>query len=168
MVAWNIIIISSGQTGAERAALDFAIKHDIPHGGWSPKGRTDLDGPVDARYKLKETPAEQNPHRSEWNVRDSDATVVFTLSEKATGSSMKPIRLAKDLKKPFLHLHPGILAASEKLIAFTEKHSVRRLHVAGANESNEADLHAWVDKVLEKMLKTLEGRENEARVRGMR
>src|SRR3954470_20126383 len=168
MAAWNIIIISSGQTGAERAALDFALKHNIPHGGWSPKERAAADVPADTRYKLKETPSDENPHRSEWNVRDSDATVVFTLTEKANGTSSKPIRLAKDLKKPFLHLHPGILAASEKLIAFTEKHSVRRLHVAGANESNEAELHAWVDKVLEKMLKTLQGRENEAHGRSMR
>lgn len=46
---WTIIIISGGQTGADRAALDFAIKHGIPHGGWCPQGRKALDGPLDPK-----------------------------------------------------------------------------------------------------------------------
>ena len=49
-------IISGGQTGADRAARDWAIKHGIPHGGWCPKGRKAEDGPIDAKYQLKETP----------------------------------------------------------------------------------------------------------------
>jgi hypothetical protein len=149
------VIISGGQTGADRAALDFAIKHKIPHGGWCPKGRKALDGPLDAKYKLKETPSEDYLERNEWNVRDSDATVVFTLANKATEGSLKTIGFAKKLKKPWLHLHPGILACSQKLIAFTEKHSVRRLNVAGSRESKEPGLYEWVTKVLEKALKAV-------------
>ena len=49
-------IISGGQTGADRAALDFAIKHKIPHGGWVPKGRIAEDGPLPAKYNLTEMP----------------------------------------------------------------------------------------------------------------
>jgi hypothetical protein len=49
-------IISGGQTGAERAALDFALKMDLPHGGWVPKGRLAEDGPIPARYHLTEMP----------------------------------------------------------------------------------------------------------------
>jgi hypothetical protein len=49
-------IVSGGQTGADRAALDFAIEHGIPHGGWCPKGRKAEDGPIDPRYLLRETP----------------------------------------------------------------------------------------------------------------
>ena len=126
-MSWDIIIISGGQTGADRASLDWAIKHSVPHGGWCPKGRRADDGALDAKYQLKETPSEEYLERIEWNVRDADATVVFTLAAKATGGSQKTISLAKKLKKPCLHLHCGILAVSEKLVLFMEKHGVRRL-----------------------------------------
>ena len=73
-------IISGGQTGVDRAALDFAIEHDIPYGGWCPKGRKAEDGPIGSRYLLKETPTSTYPQRTEWNVRDSDGTVIFSLA----------------------------------------------------------------------------------------
>src|SRR5512139_1952957 len=65
-------IVSGGQTGADRAGLDFAIEHGIPHFGWCPKGRKAEDGSIDWRYDLKETPSSDYPQRTEWNVRDSD------------------------------------------------------------------------------------------------
>jgi Circularly permutated YpsA SLOG family len=111
----KLSIISGGQTGADRAALDWAIKHNLAHGGWCPKGRKALDGPLDARYQLKETPSAEYLERTEWNVRDSDATVVFTLAKKATGGSRKTISFAKKHKKPCIHLHQGILASGAKL-----------------------------------------------------
>ncbi len=74
-------IMSGGQTGADRAALDFAIGHGIKHGGWCPKGRRAEDGAIDARYQLKETPSANFVQRTEWNTRDSDGTVVFSIGE---------------------------------------------------------------------------------------
>ncbi len=62
-------IVSGGQTGADRAALDFAIAHGIPQGGWCPKGRKAEDGPIPDRYQLKETPSDNYAQRTEWNVR---------------------------------------------------------------------------------------------------
>lgn len=146
---WNITIISGGQTGADRAALDFAIKHGIPHGGWCPKGRRALDGTLDAKYQLKETPSDDYLQRNEWNVRDSDATVVFTLAEKITGGSLKTVEFTKKLGKPLLHLHPGLLDPAGELVAFMEQHSVKRLNVAGSRESKEPGLYEWVTRVLE-------------------
>ena len=61
-------IVSGGQTGADRAALDFAIKHGIPHGGWCPKGRLAEDGSLDLRYQMQETPSQGYVQRTEWNV----------------------------------------------------------------------------------------------------
>jgi hypothetical protein len=116
----KLIIISGGQTGPDRATLDFAIEHNLPHEDWCPKGRKSLDGPLDGKYQLKETPSDEYLERTEWNVRDSDGTVVFTLAEKATGGSRKTLTFAAKLKKPTLHLHSGILGASEKLIAFMQ------------------------------------------------
>jgi len=73
-------IISGGQTGADRAALDFAIERGMPLGGWCPAGLKSEDGPIDRRYQLKETPSIGYVQRTEWNVRDSDGTVVFSIS----------------------------------------------------------------------------------------
>lgn len=155
---FNISIISGGQTGADRAALDFALKHNLPHGGWCPKGRLALDGELESKYLLKETPTEDSAQRTEWNVRDSDATVVFTLAPKATGGSQKAISFARKLKKPCLHLHKGILGAHQKLVQFLDKHYVRRLNVAGSRESQDESIYAWVTSVLEKARTELERR----------
>jgi predicted Rossmann-fold nucleotide-binding protein len=80
-------IISGGQTGADRAALDFAIKHGMPHGGWCPQGRIAEDGPIDAKYQLHETPSADYVQRTEWNVRDSDGTVIFSVGKELSGCS---------------------------------------------------------------------------------
>jgi hypothetical protein len=61
--------MSGGQTGADRAALDFAIEHGIPHGGWCPKGRLAEDGPIDGLYLLTETPTSKYPQRAEPEVQ---------------------------------------------------------------------------------------------------
>jgi putative molybdenum carrier protein len=80
-----IKIVSGGQTGADRAALDWALARGVPCGGWCPKGRKAEDGPIDLKYPLKETPSSSYLQRTEWNVRDSDATVVFSIEPTLTG-----------------------------------------------------------------------------------
>lgn len=147
----EIIIFSGGQTGADRAALDWAIENGLSHGGWCLLGRKAEDGPLDAKYKLKETPTEVELERTQWNVRDSDATVVFTLGPKASGGAQKALSTAKKLKKPCLHLHRGILAVGEKLALFIEKHGVRRLNIAGPRESKDPGIYDWVKDSLVKM-----------------
>ena len=68
-------IISGGQTGVDRGALDAAIELEIPHGGWCPQGRTAEDGRISDRYELRETDSPDYPVRTERNVLDSDATL---------------------------------------------------------------------------------------------
>lgn len=156
-MGWNSSIINGGQTGAERAALDFAIKNEISHGGWCPKGRVEEDGALDPKYRLKETPSEDTSERTEWNVRDSDASILFSLAEKPAGGSKKTITTAKKLKKPSLHLHRGMLGVSEKLIAFMDKHHpIRRLNVAGPKESEEPGIYNWVTNILEQTKSTMD------------
>ena len=70
-------IISGGQTGADRAALDVAIRLGIPHGGWIPKGRLTEKGPLPERYRLQEMPTDSYPARTEQNVIDSDGTLII-------------------------------------------------------------------------------------------
>src|SRR5690606_25772528 len=71
-------IVTGGQTGTDRAALDFALEAGIACGGWCPRGRIAEDGPIAALYPLVETPTSLYEQRTEWNVRDSDATLVLT------------------------------------------------------------------------------------------
>lgn len=97
-------LASGGQAGADIAALDVALRHDFPHGGWCPRGRRRLEGPIPAQYQLRETPSNSYLQRTEWNVRDTDATVVFTLAAAATGGSFKTIGFAMKHRKPSLHL----------------------------------------------------------------
>lgn len=128
--------------------LDFAIEHNIPHGGWCPKGRKALDGPLGVKYLLNETPSSDYPQRTEWNVRDSDATVAFTLAEKVTGGSKKSSEFAKKHRKPWIQLHPGLPSVASELPAFIQTHSVKTLNVAGSRESKEPGLYEWVFEVL--------------------
>jgi putative molybdenum carrier protein len=153
-VSHNLVIlgkiISGGQTGANRAALDFAIEHDIPHGGWCPKGRKSEDGPLEPKYRLTETPSASYPQRTEWNVRDSDGIVIFSLASALTGGSKKTAAFAIKHKKPWLHIcRDGQYGAAESLRRFLSDHMIETLNVAGARASREPQISDFVKKVLE-------------------
>ena len=96
-------IVSGGQSGADVAALDWAIAHMVDHGGWCPKGRRSEDGPIPPHYLLMETPQANYLQRTEWNVRDSDATVIFTLTDVLDGGSKRTAQFADKLHRPWLH-----------------------------------------------------------------
>jgi hypothetical protein len=156
----QITIISGGQTGADRAALDFAVDHEMPHEGWCPRGRLAEDGPIPPHYRLQETPSGKYAQRTEWNVRDSDATVLFTIRPEVTGGTALASQVARRLGKPVLHLHREPAAAGDdaaallarKLLRFLAEHRVRRLNVAGPRASQEPDVGEFVCQVLERAL----------------
>jgi hypothetical protein len=145
-------IVSGGQTGADRAALDWAIKHGIPHGGWCPKGRWAEDGPIDGRYQLQETPTENYVQRTEWNARDSDGTVVFSIGEVLTGGSRKTVALARKHERPVLHLSKasGVPTAEAALRHFIGEHAIKVLNVAGPRASKESEVGAYVKEILDR------------------
>ena len=97
----TLTIVSGGQTGADRAALDFAIAHGIEHGGWCPLGRRAEDGPLDAKYRLVETEREGYRARTVRNVRDSDATLILNLGD-LEGGSLETMRIASDAASRFV------------------------------------------------------------------
>jgi hypothetical protein len=145
-------LVSGGQTVADIAELDVALKHGFPHGGWCPKGRRSLERPIPAQYLLVETPTDSYLQRTEWNVRDTDGTVVFTLASEATGGSLKTIGFAKKHKKPCLHLSQSgksLFAPATQLQEFVNAHSITVLNVAGSRESKEPGIHDWVLGVLD-------------------
>ena len=95
-------IISGGQTGADRAALDVAIKFIIPHGGWIPKGRITEEGPLPYKYKLQEMSTSSYPVRTEKNVIDSNGTLIISHGE-LTGGSAYTRKMAMKHGKPWYH-----------------------------------------------------------------
>ncbi len=81
-------LISGGQTGADRAALDVALELGLDHGGWVPKGRAAEDGPLPGRYRVRETPSEDRAERTMRNVADSDATLLISHGPLTGGSEL--------------------------------------------------------------------------------
>lgn len=149
-------IVSGGQTGADRAALDFALANGIPHGGWCPRGRLAEDGTLDSEYGLRETPEAEFPQRTEWNVRDSDGTVIFTIAPELSGGSKLTAELAARLGKPCLHLSQmrDRERVGERLREFVRRHNVRVLNVAGPRASNEPLVRRFVIETFEQLFKT--------------
>lgn len=149
-MAFKLVIISGAQSGVERTALDWTVKHEIPHGGWCPSGLAEAPNP---EFKLKEAATEDVFEVLDANIRDSDATVVFTqeAKPKAKSTAQKAVTISKKQKKPVLHVHRGILGVSEKIVAFVDKYYPRRLHVTGSSEEDEPGLSVWAGYELEKM-----------------
>jgi Circularly permutated YpsA SLOG family len=142
-------LLPAEKPARDRAALDWALAHGVECGGWCPKGRKAEDGSIDPKYPLKETPSASYIQRTEWNVRDSDATVLFSIDPALTGGSKKTLEFAHKHKKPHLHLCAGDNAAADKLKAFIEKNRVKILNVAGPRASKEPGVGEFVMSTLQ-------------------
>lgn len=143
-------IISGGQTGADRAALDFAIEFDISHGGWIPKGRRAEDGVLPGKYHLQEMSTSSYPKRTEQNIIDSDATLIFCHG-KLTGGSALTVELAKKHNKPCLHVDLNYMekmVAAENINAWIADHKFQVLNVAGPRASKDSKIYQEVYSVL--------------------
>ncbi|MGC8744950.1 MAG: putative molybdenum carrier protein [Verrucomicrobiia bacterium] len=148
----NFKIISGGQTGADRAALDWAIKNNIPHGGWCPAGRKAEDGPIPPCYNLLETESAEYPVRTEKNVLESDATAIFSTNENHDRGTLLTINLLKKHKKQYVLITNkyGLENAVKLLDAFLNKANPKVLNIAGPRQSIQPDVYDFVLKVLEK------------------
>jgi predicted Rossmann-fold nucleotide-binding protein len=140
-------IISGGQTGVDRAALDVALELGIPCGGWCPLGRRAEDGRLPERYPLQETPTADYAERTEWNVRDSDGTLVLLRGEPSGGTALT-IELARKHKKPCLVVNVGDAAKVEDVCTWLGEQRIQVLNVAGPRESNEAGVYGQAETFL--------------------
>ena len=147
-------IISGGQTGADRAALDFAIKRKIPHGGWVPKGRLAEDGPLPKKYKLTEMPTDSYQDRTEQNVIDSDGTVIISHG-KLSGGSAYTQKMAKKHNRLCLHIdlnERDILPAVLEILNWLNANGIKVLNVAGPRASKDPKIYKVVKEILESLL----------------
>ena len=144
-------IISGGQTGVDRAALDAAIELGITGGGWCPKGRASEDGPIPDRYPLTETPFADPAQRTEWNVRDADATLIIAQG-KLTGGTARTQRLATSQPKPCLVINPTEATSTATVRAWLNEHAVTTLNVAGPRASTDPDIYELAQQLLRKVL----------------
>ena len=127
-------IVSGGQSGVDRAALDVAAELSLPRGGWCPRGRYAEDGPISDVYPLKETPSPATAQRTEWNVRDADATLVLTEGEPSGGTAVT-IQFARRHGKPCLVVDLEENAEPGTVGRWIAEHRIAVLNVAGPRES---------------------------------
>ena len=145
-------IISGGQTGADRAALDVAIELGIEYSGSIPKGKLAEDGIIDLeKYpNLQELKQGNYLARTRKNVEDSDATLAIT-DGKLTGGTKKTIEIAKECCKPYLYINLKTVTNEEavrEILEWLNKFKPNILNVAGPRESGSPGIYLKVYDVL--------------------
>lgn len=145
------MIISGGQTGVDRAALDVALELAIPCGGWCPLGRLAEDGRLPERYPLHETESADYSERTEWNVRDSDGTLIVARGTLTGGTALTE-SLARRLRKPCLVVDPDLDPDPTSIRDWIEENDIRRLNVAGPRESSQPGIYSQAAALLRQIL----------------
>src|ERR1700730_6513674 len=143
-------IISGGQTGVDRAALDAAIKNGIECGGWCPAGRLDEFGRIPDRYPLKELEYGSLTERTLQNVKDSDGTVVIYL-EKLRGGSAQTVQFCLEQKKEHLLIDAASVSvedAAKLILDLVGAHKIHILNVAGPRQSEWPDGFEYAFRVM--------------------
>ena len=147
-------IVSGGQTGADRAALDVAIEYGVPHGGWIPRGRKTEDGRLAEGYHLKEIQSISYPQRTELNVIDSDGTLIISHGDLSGGTAYT-LEMAKKHKRPCLHIDLNEISeykAVEIIKYWTEVKSIETLNVAGPRASEDPQIYEETKNLIKSVL----------------
>lgn len=159
--AWRLErIVSGGQTGVDRAALDVALELAIPCGGWCPKGRRAEDGSIPESYPLSESPTANYAERTALNVKDSEGTLILSCGSLRGGTALTKT-FAERYRRPYLVVdlrHATVQQVYDWLAA----NSIRVLNVAGPRESSQPG----IARQTAAFLRTLFGLTNPTRKRG--
>lgn len=144
-------LISGGQTGVDRAALDVALELGLPCGGWCPRGRRAEDGPIPARYPLQELDSDTYPPRIERNVLESDGTLVVTRGPLRAGTRLT-VDLALRHGRPCLVVDLREPAPPQEAREWLATLRIRCLNVAGPRESSQPGIGAAARHYLRALL----------------
>jgi len=150
-------IISGGQTGVDRAALDVALRHWIECGGWCPAGRLDEFGKIPDHYPIQELQGGGFTERTLQNVKDSDGTVVIYPVELRDGTE-QTVRFCLELKRPHELIDASKISAegAAKLIGyFVDRNKINILNVAGPRESEWPGGYGYASRALDIFLTAL-------------
>ncbi len=144
------MIISGGQTGVDRAALEFAVEAGLPHGGWCPRDRWAEDGRIPGEFRLRETQSDDPAVRTMLNVMESDATLVVEREGCDSMGTALTKSFAELLDRPLLTLEDDGDTESmrERLRAWMKENAVRSLNVAGPRESETPGIGGFVKEIL--------------------
>ena len=150
-------IISGGQTGIDRAALDIALERGIESGGWCPTGRLDESGRIPDRYPVEELEDGGFTERTLQNVKDSDGTIII-YPGNLSGGTEQTVRFCAELRRPRQLIDASKLSADHaaQLIAdFVRKHKIAILNVAGPRQSEWSAGYDYTTGALEIFLANL-------------
>jgi hypothetical protein len=145
-------ILSGGQTGVDRAALDAALELGIACGGWCPAGRHADDGPIPLHYPLRETADMDHTVRTEHNVRDSDGTLMFYRG-MLQGGTAYAVLMAEKLKRPVLAIDIDAPLAPAEVVAWLARHRVRCVHIGGQREATSPGIYAAASGLISDILR---------------
>jgi hypothetical protein len=144
-------IISGGQTGVDRAALDVALKHGIDCGGWCPAGRLDEFGRIPDRYPVKELEEGSFAERTLQNVKDSDGTIVIYFNE-LRGGTQYTVHCCKELQRPQKLINAANISsqeAAQSMVDFVSEHKIDILNLAGPRQSEWPEGYEYAFRALE-------------------
>jgi len=145
-------IVSGGQTGVDRGALDAAIDAGLSHGGWCPKGRRAEDGRIPAQYSLAETSSCRYTERTARNVEDSDGTLVLA-SGPLSGGTKFTVEYASRSGRPCMVVDLDGAVDAEAVALWIGRCGIGVLNVAGPRESAKPgiadDARFFVEKVID-------------------
>jgi len=153
---WTLWIVSGGQVGVDRAALDWAIQHGVSHGGWCPQGRHAIDGPLPERYQLREADSLSYAKRTRLNVRDSDATLIINQGTLDGGTRLT-LKCAEQLGKPHLCVqvdddHHSLELIADGIRQWLRQGQFQTLNVAGPRETKRQGIYAITRQLLDRVL----------------
>jgi hypothetical protein len=153
----RVKIISGGQTGVDRAALDIALKHGIESGGWCPTGRFDEFGRIPDRYPVKELEGGGFSERTLQNVKDSDGTVIVYLG-KLSGGTEQTVRFCVEQGRPHALIDAANVSgekAAHLIADFVLENKIDALNVAGPRQSEWPEGYDYAYRALDNFLATL-------------
>lgn len=159
MAPVGVEIVSGGQTGVDRGALDAALASGVPCGGWCPEGRLDENGRIPERYPLTELPGGGFHERTIKNVQDSDGTLILYFTEPRGGTGTT-LDACVECGKPHCLLDGSQLTseqAAELAARFVREHDIRILNVAGPRASEEVGAYTFALQVVSGLIRHLRG-----------